>query len=523
MTALIPAALSAQPDSPGLQPLGAEARHRINEVFAEYDRAVGPGCSVGVVVNGTLAYARGYGIGQMDHGIALDESSVFYLASVSKQFAAAAVVIAEHEGHLSLNDDVRAHIPGFPPYARGPVTVRHLLHHTSGVRDYLTLLSLAGVPFENILTDEAMMDLVTRQKQLNFEPGAEFLYSNSGYVLLAEIVKRATGRSLGEYAEEKIFGPLGMRRSHFHEDRTRVVKGRVFSYHPRTPPQGAEPATAPSAASAADAAADVAAAPPLAAAPTPEAAWRTDYLINFDKVGDGGMYSTVEDLARWDVAFYGDALGVPGFADRMYERGVLNSGDTIAYARGLAVEERRGLRRVSHAGGLMGFRTMIARYPDERATVIVLCNAGTANPMALSMAVEDIVLEPAFAGEEPVAGSPDAQVGNTPAAGPDEDPAPAASPMSAERLRTLTGAYRSDELDAIWTIEAAAGGRLLLHHPSGESPELEQRGENRMGWSGLDLDFVRDGAGPNSPPTAFVLSAGRVRNVRFDRVPESRP
>ena len=377
--------------------LDSETRQRIDDVFAEYDRTGGPGCAVGVVSAGDLVYARGYGMGQMDHEIPISERSVFYLASVSKQFAAAAIVIADHEGHLSLDDDIRRHIPEFPAYDQGTVTVRHLVHHTSGVRDYLSLLNLAGIPFDNILSDEAMLDLITRQRELNFAPGSEHLYSNSGYVLMAEIVKRATGRSLREYADEKIFGPLGMTSTHFHDDRTQIVRDRVFSYHPRD-----------------------------------GGGWRTDYLINFDKVGDGGLYSTVEDLARWDGAFYGDVLGVPDFAGRMYERGVLNNGDTIVYARGLGVAPRRGLPRVSHAGGLMAFRTMIARYPDQRTSVITLCNVGTANPVALSMAVEDIVLEGAFT---ELAAEDDAQAG--PAAGAEEEAAVEVPGACACRARGL--------------------------------------------------------------------------------------
>lgn len=471
--ALLPLLLTLSPPTPApaLQ-LGAETRQRIDEVFAEYDRTGGPGCALGVVEAGDLVHARGYGMGQMDHRIPISERSAFYLASVSKQFAAAAIVIAAHEGHLSLDDDVRRHIPEFPAYDRGRVTVRHLVHHTSGVRDYLTLMTLAGTPFENILTDEAMLGLITRQKELNFAPGSEHLYSNSGYVLMAEIVARATGRSLREYADEMIFGPLGMTSTHFHDDRTQIVRDRVFSYHPRE-----------------------------------EGGWRTDYLINFDKVGDGGLYSTVEDLARWDGAFYGDVLGVPDFAERMYERGVLGSGDTIAYARGLSVGQRRGLRRVSHAGGLMAFRTMIGRYPDQRTTVITLCNVGTANPGRLSMAVEDIVLEGAFT-------EPAAEEGPSGAAGAAEGAADEADvEVSSEMLAAFAGSYRSEEIGATWVIETDAG-ELVLHHPSGESRTLRARSETVFGAGGLEVAFVLDGG----RATAFVLAAGRVRNVRFDRV-----
>ena len=498
--ALAPA--PAHPQAPPA-PVDADARHSIDQVFAEYDRTGGPGCALGVVRNGELTYARGYGIGQMDHGIPIDERSVFYLASVSKQFAAAAVVIAAHEGHLSLNDDIRTHLPEFPGYAQGTVRVRDLVHHTSGIRDYLTLMSLAGTPLENVLTDEAMLDLITRQKELNFVPGAEHLYSNSGYILMGEIVERATGRSLREYAHEKIFRPLGMASTHFRDDHTEVVRGRVFSYHPRPEPDPGE---------------DGAPGPGPAAAPRPnpgfpEAAWRTDYLIHFDKVGDGGLYSSVEDLARWDAAFYSDVLGVPDFAARMYERGVLAGGDTIPYAHGLSVAPRRGLMRVSHAGGLMAFRTMIARYPDQRTTVITLCNVGTANPVALSMAVEDIVLAGAF----PESAAQAARTGAAAEAGPAAAGQAEAAPQPpAEQLAAVAGSYHSDEIGATWRVEAE-DGRLMLHHPSGESHEMQHRGADTFGRGGIEMAFVRDGGSV----TAFVLTAGRVRNVRFERA--SRP
>ena len=184
----------------------------------------------------------------------------------------------------------------------------------------------------------------------------------------------------------------------------------------------------------------------------------------FDKVGDGGLYSSVEDLARWDGAFYDDVLGVPGFAERMYERGVLTDGDTIRYARGLSVEVRRGLPRVSHAGGFMAFRTMIARYPEQRTTVIALCNAGGANPVEMSLAVEDILLEGVFTEEAEAAAPPPAAPG-TDSAGVE---------VPAGLLAALPGSYHSEEIGATWVI-AADEGRLVLRHPSGIDRVLEHR------------------------------------------------
>lgn len=455
------------------QQLAPSTRAAIDSIFAPHDGTAGPGCAVGVVQRGAMVHARGYGMGNLDHGIPLGPRSVFYLASVSKQFAAAAVVIAEHEGLLSMDDPVRRYIPEFPDYG-APVTVGHLIHHTGGVRDYLTLMALAGRPLENVLTDEEMLDVITRQQALNFPPGSDFLYSNSGYVLLAEIVKRATGRSLRDYSNEKIFRPLGMTSTHFHDDAREVVPSRVFSYQPG-----------------------------------PDGRWQTSYLMHFDKVGDGGLYSSVEDLARWDAAFLDDRLGVPGFAERMYRRGVLDSGDTIPYARGLTVDRRRGLTRVAHGGSLMAFRTMIARYPEHATTVITLCNAGHANPTRLSLAVEDRVLEDAFPEPAPAA-APAPQAQGTAGGAPEgEVTVPDAT------LEALAGRYRSPELDTTWTLKSE-GGELWITRTANAPLALRAREEGVFVTdSGLTLTFrSHDGRG-----TAFTLQAGRVRDLEFERVP----
>lgn len=447
------------------QRLAPDTQARIGEVFAEYDRSSGPGCAVGVVQAGRLVYSRGFGMGQLEHGIPLTPSSVFYLASVAKQFTAAAIIIAEHEGYLALDDDVRRHIPELRDYGR-EITVRDLLHHTSGVRDYFTLLAIAGNSVEDVFTVSEALALIARQ-DLNFEPGSEYLYSNSGYVLLAEIIRRSTGRSLREYAAEKIFQPLGMTDTHFHDDRRHVVPGRVFSY-------------------------DLG----------PDGSWRTNYLMNLEMVGDGGLYSTVEDLARWDAAFYDDLLGVPDFAARMYTRGVLSTGDTIYYAGGLGVGVRRGLTRVTHAGGLMAFRTMTARYPDQRTSVITLCNVGTANAALLGSSVEDLLLEGEFleAAESP---APSSQAPET------ENPA---RPVPASIAAELVGTYHSEELQMTLVLESE-GGELRVGTPSGNAFPITIRGEVFVTSQGLVLEFVR----MRGNVVAFLLSAPRARNIRFER------
>jgi CubicO group peptidase (beta-lactamase class C family) len=183
-------------------------QQRVDRIFAVYDRADSPGCALGVIRDGEFIYRRGYGAASLELGVPLSSSSVFYVGSVSKQFTAASVVLAAEQGYLSLDDDVRKYIPELPDYGQ-PITLRQMLHHTSGFRDMVGLLRLSGRNLLDVHPTAEWMDLIARQKALNFNPGAEFLYSNTNYFLLAEVVKRATKKPLSVFAAENIFSPWG--------------------------------------------------------------------------------------------------------------------------------------------------------------------------------------------------------------------------------------------------------------------------------------------------------------------------
>lgn len=448
----------------GAQPLAS----RIDSIFAPWNRPDAPGCAVGVNGADSLRFARGYGSANLDYGIPITPQSVFYLASVSKQFTAAAVLLAAEQGHLSLDDDIRKWLPELRAY-EAPITVRHLVHHTSGLRDYLTLLPLAGRPYENVLGDRELLELIARQNALNFRPGAEFLYSNTGYVLLAEIVERATGKSLAAYADEQIFRPLGMRNTHFHDDAGIVVPGRVIGYA------------------------------------RDSSAFRINHLFSFDKVGDGGLYSTIDDLARWDRAMQNGALGGEGFSTRLLQRGVLSSGDTLPYAFGVVHGEYRGLTTVGHGGALAGFRTMLLRFPEERTTVLVLCNDGSANPTLLARRVAEVVIgermSPAAeqAPRRPVAANREAQSTNG---------------LPSTRLEDYTGTFASAELGTTYLLEVRDSA-LTIVRPDRMVP-LRRTGVDAFAAitnTGLELRFRRDAAGRIS---GFLVDAGRVRGLAFE-------
>jgi CubicO group peptidase (beta-lactamase class C family) len=329
---------------------------RIDRIFAPWDKPDSPGCALAVVKDGHVVYQHGYGSANLDYNVPITPESVFYIASLSKQFVAASVALLAQQGKLSLDDDVREYVPELPDYGH-TITIQHLVHHTSGLRDYLTLMQLAGMRWEDVHSEQEILELVCRQKGLNFAPGEKFRYCNTGYLLLAEIVHRVSGRTLRQFAQQEIFRPLGMVHSHFHDDSTHVVPNRAISY-----------------------------------APAENGTFRVNYLANWNKVGSGGLLSTAEDLARWDRNFYDKKLGGEEFVKTLHCRGTLNDGTVLPYAFGLVIGEYRGLKTVSHGGSFMGFRTVLMRFPEQTFSVIILANLADVNPTALAQEVAKVYL-----------------------------------------------------------------------------------------------------------------------------------
>ncbi len=478
MAVLVPDAAGAQDAHAGAAEEGAAIEHRqlapaererIDALFAEWDRPASPGCALSVIRDGRTLLARGYGSANLDYEVPITPRTVFYLASVSKQFTAAAVALAAEQGRLSLDDDVRSWFPELPDYG-AVIRVRHLVHHTSGLRDYLGLMWLAGMPFGNVWTDDDVLELIARQRALNFEPGAEFLYSNSGYFLMSVLIRRATGYSLREYTTRELFEPLGMASTWFHDDASRVVPGRAVAY-----------------------------------GPDGDDGFRMTHLFHFDKVGSGGLYSTIEDLARWDANFYNNGIGGPDLLETLHTRGVLLSGDTLEYAFGLRLHEYRGAPIVGHGGSMMGFRTMLLRFPAERTTVITLCNLDTIDPGELTLRVADIVLA------DRLGPPPDDRAEVAGADGGNDNGATPVLPMAP--LSAYVGSYVSPELGATYRA-AIRDAALVLVRPGGVETRLTPMGGDRFETdNGLGVQFLRDGA----VVIGFALDAGRVRDIRFER------
>jgi CubicO group peptidase (beta-lactamase class C family) len=530
--------------------LSDSLQEQVDDVFAFVDRDA-PGCAMGIVKDGTLAYGRGYGLANLDWGIPLSTAAVLDIGSVSKQFTATALALLDIDGALSLDDDIRRWIPEMPDYG-STITIRHLLNHTSGIRDYLTLMGLAGFDWANVFDEFDGVEVISRQKGLNFDPGSEYLYSNSGYLLLANIVRRASGQSLREFLEERVFDPLGMAHTSIWDDNTEILQERATGYS------------------------------------RSGGGWAIDHAWNFQMGGDGQVITSVQDLLKWDRNFYDPVVGGQPLLDRLHTRGLLNNGDTINYALGLTLDEYRGLRRVQHGGAWAGFRAMIARFPDQSTSVIVLCNRGDANTGAYANGIANVLLAENLT-DDPVAETERATEGGAEApelsegqlvhwnglyrrvdlpdylrVGIDEgqltigdgDGSYKLSPRSAVHfvlepqgvsfwfeqegdetrlrvgsddgdvyarvvefqpsaadLREFAGRYRSDELDAVFEVQID-GGALVLDRPSQDRGNMRPGTRDEYEAGGLGITFMRDG----DTVSGLRVFAGRVTGIVFEKM-----
>lgn len=335
-----------------------ERTKEVDKLFSPWDKTTSPGAALAIIKDGQIIYKRGYGMAKLEDELVMTPSKVFDIGSVSKQFTAACIAMLALEGKLSLDDNVRKYIPELPSYER-PITIRHLLHHTSGLRDYNALLSLAGFrPDSDCPNVEEALEIICRQKRLNHPPGEEYSYTNTGYFLLGQIVERLSGKSLNQFAQERIFQPLGMKNTLFQDNHNQIIKNRASGYSPEGD------------------------------------GFRLD-MSDWDEVGDGNVYTTVEDLYLWDQAFYNNKLGRE-LMDMLLTQGTLNNSEKIDYAFGLIIGNYRGLRTVSHSGSWAGFRASLIRFPDEKFSIICLSNLSTFNPAAISYKIADIYLADKF-------------------------------------------------------------------------------------------------------------------------------
>jgi CubicO group peptidase (beta-lactamase class C family) len=473
------------------QSLSDATVRRIDSVFAMYDSRATPGCATSVIRDGQIVFAKGYGMSNFEHDVPITPGSIFHVASISKHFTAMSIVLLAKDGKLSLDDDIRKYLPEVPDFGQR-ITIRHLIHHTSGLRDQWSLLSLSGWRPDDPKTEADILWLVSRQKALNFAPGTEHLYSNTGYTLLGTIVQRVSGKSLRAFTTERIFAPLGMTSTHFHDDHSMIVPGRTSAYAPL---------------------------PGRAGAPRGVENYSISIPV-FDNAGATSLFTTVQDLAKWERNFLEPKVGDSAVIQQMYQRGTLANGTEIPYAFALSHGRVRGLPTIGHGGADAGYRADFVRFPEQRTAFATLCNVSTANPGALNQAVALAVLGDQMASVAP--------------AGNSASPLPSAVPIDDVALRRLAGLYvdvkADNPVEVVYrdSTKSLHGGRAptaprLIHTGNKEFVAVSANGQQtRVKFSGDTLTMVTDQAtlvrvSPQVLTRARLSDfAGRYRSEELD-------
>jgi CubicO group peptidase (beta-lactamase class C family) len=444
---------------------------RVDEVFARWTPQT-PGCAVGVGLDGKAVLTKAYGMADLEHAVPNTADTIFEAGSVSKQFTAAAVLVLAEEGKLSLDDPVRKYVPELPDYG-APLTIRHMLTHTSGLRDWGSLAGVAGWPRgDRVHTHAHVVDILSRQTALNFTPGTRWSYSNSGYNLAAVIVSRVSGMSFAEVSRARVFEPLGMTSTSWRDDYTRIVPRRAIAY------SGGRGAGA---------------------------AYRLD--MPFENVhGNGGLLTTVGDLLTWNEHFDRPAPADAARVRTQQEPAVLANGRTLEYAYGLYVRPYKGVNEVSHSGSTAGYRAFLTRFPDQRVSVAVLCNAGNANATQYAHAVSDIYLGNRISTD----GARPAAIPETrgPTAGLERD---ATYKPSATELSAFTGVYTSTEVETTLTVEVRDGQLVITARPD-RVLRLTPHSQDRFEAQGLGLVTFHRTVGA---VTEFSVTQDRVWDLRF--------
>lgn len=445
--------------------------NKVDALFAAWNSPETPGCATAASKNGRLVLNRAYGSADLEHRVPNTPQTRFEAGSASKQVAAAAVLLLVRDGALSLDDDVRKHLPELPDYG-AIITVGQLVHHTSGLRDWRYIAGLAGNRLGlHVHTNADALAITARQRSLNHAPGAEYDYTNTGYTLMAIIVERVSGKSLQAFSRERLFGPLGMKDTQWRDDFRRVVKDRAIAYEPA------------------------------------EGGYRQDMPFE-NAYGAGGLITTTADLLRWTDALQTDRLGLTAEMERP---GVLNDGRSTKYAGGLFVQRYRGTREVSHSGQTAGYTAWTGRYPEHALSIVLLCNARDASTPQLGQAIADQLLPanlPKLAEEDPAEEDGAAPILGRELWHPTED-----------QLAALAGRYVSDEAD-VTLIAGVEDGKLQLRTDRRDLPPwtLSPTFQDRFVFLGGGARIIRDSHGR---PAELSLNLFNLRDLRLVREPTS--
>ena len=338
------------------QPLPDSTVKKIDSFFSKWNNTGSPGCAVGIVKNDSLIFAKGYGMANLEYGIPITPETIFHMASISKQFTAYSIILLAKQGKLSLDDDIHKYLTWFPDL-KGKITIRNLLNHTSGVRDQWQLLAIAGTRIDDVITQDQIIKILSNQQALNFKPGDQYMYSNSGFTMLAEIVKSVSGQSLRRFTDSAIFKRLGMNHTHFHDDYQEIVPDRSYSYE------------------------------------------RTDGdhfqndILSYSTVGATSLFTNINDMSKWVMNFYHHRVGDETDIDLLTQKAKLNSGKEITYASGIVSDTYKGWKQFSHGGADAGYRTYVSVFPDLKMGFIVFSNLGDIGVWDKAYQIADLFLK----------------------------------------------------------------------------------------------------------------------------------
>jgi CubicO group peptidase (beta-lactamase class C family) len=399
-----------------------KSEKKIDSLFSKYNSKTS-GVAVSIVKDGEVIFKKGYGIANLEYDIPITPKTVFNVGSVSKQFTTFSIYLLEKQGRISLDDDIRKYIPELPIYKK-TITIRHLCSHTSGLKDQWALLTLAGWRMDDVITSEHVMKIIGKQKELNFETGSQFKYSNTGFTLLTEIVKRVSGKSFSAFAKENIFDPLGMDNTLVYDDNEKIVRNRAYSYGN-------------------------------------ENGLYSKRNLNSSSVGPSNVYTTVEDLSKWTANFENPIVGNVDFINHFNERSQLDNGEptilavsdgeTIYHAKGQFIRNYKGLNVYNHTGSDAGFKSYLGRFQDNKLSIILLSNDENFVAYKAGMDIAEFYLSDKFNKREKIAEI-------------EQKVEEKSKSSSKTNLKDFEGEFLNHDLSSLFNIKVINGKLTMTHN-----------------------------------------------------------
>ena len=437
-----------------------EKNNQIDSLFTEWNKPNSPGCILGVIKNGSFIYQRGYGSANLEHNIPISSNIVFDIGSMSKQFTATAIILLQQQGKLSLDDSVRKYIPELPWYGK-TITIRQILNHTSGLRDYNSLLTLSGKQEEQVTTKGDALNIIIKQKNINFSTGEEWDYSNTGFFLASVIVERVSGLSMKDFSEKNIFKPLGMKNTFYLDNHTTIVPYRATAY-----------------------------------APNKNGGFQIN-MSNWEQTGDGAIQTNCNDLLLWDKNYYDPKVGGQDFLKLITTTGTLSNGEKLNYTLGLFKDDFYGLELFHHGGAWAGYRAELLRFPQEHFSVICLSNLASFDPSRLSLEVAKIYLSDKLKKKDKV------------------EITKSTKSLNKESIQSYSGHYHTIYNDMLREV-SVEGNKLFYVRNSSNKTELIYIGNDEfiIKDNGFHMKFIRS---KNNEVSAISVLGGGIKPITLNR------